>query len=178
MKKQLIKSLERSLADTLNSIEISDDEIDLIIPPVEIRLEALIFSLSWKVRKRYFEYRHYETIFFFLASIPSIFINLVKIYFNLIHGTLIAPCFDTSGHAQMIGGLGRLRIEVYPRDHHPPHFHVKTEHSNMSFLIDDCTPLSLRRGSKFSSHEIKAIQRWHSLNKEKLLDIWNKFHNC
>ena len=37
-----------------------------------------------------------------------------------------------------------MRVEIYPGEHAPPHFHVKSESINASFSIDDC---SLLRGN-------------------------------
>ena len=62
-----------------------------------------------------------------------------------------------------------MRVEIYPGEHAPPHFHVKSESINASFSIDDC---SLLRGN-VSSGAMRKIRYWHQHAKPMLVDTWN-----
>jgi len=62
-----------------------------------------------------------------------------------------------------------MRVEIYPDEHAPPHFHVKSASMNASFAIDDCT---LLRGNVTSS-ELRRIRYWHQHAKPILINVWN-----
>jgi hypothetical protein len=62
-----------------------------------------------------------------------------------------------------------MRVEIYPGEHAPPHFHVKSDSINASFSIDDC---SLLRGS-VSSGTLRKVRYWHQRAKPMLVETWN-----
>ena len=65
--------------------------------------------------------------------------------------------------------LGRLSLEIYPRDHPPPHFHVRCPDFEAKLAIADC---SLIRGSlDRRDHE---MIRWFFDNggRERLEKLW------
>jgi hypothetical protein len=62
-----------------------------------------------------------------------------------------------------------LKIEVYPREHAPPHFHVRSAKVNASFSIANCERLE---GYIPSFEELK-VRYWYKSAKPKLIDAWN-----
>jgi hypothetical protein len=72
---------------------------------------------------------------------------------------------------QLVEKIGAIKIEIYPNEHTPPHFHIKSNGLNASFAIDDCR---LLENSGFSTKVIKNIQDWFLHSKEKLIDVWNQ----
>ena len=62
-----------------------------------------------------------------------------------------------------------MKIEIYPKEHAPPHFHVKTPSFSASFRIDDCSILS----GEIPSNQYNKIRYWHKLSKLRLIDEWN-----
>jgi hypothetical protein len=70
---------------------------------------------------------------------------------------------------QLVDRLAGLRIEIYPNEHPPPHFHVKSPEVNASFVIED--------GSLLNGHAtpdaLQKIKHWHRLAKPKLIEVWN-----
>jgi hypothetical protein len=68
-----------------------------------------------------------------------------------------------------VARLDGLRIEIYPDEHAPPHFHVKSPGLDASFTIDDCR---LLKGNP-DSHVIRKVQFWHRHAKRELISVWN-----
>lgn len=64
-----------------------------------------------------------------------------------------------------------IKIEIYAKEHPPPHFHVMTNNGNASFTISDC---ELVDGDYFLSRRMKEIRNWHAQHKDELIDCWNK----
>ena len=63
-----------------------------------------------------------------------------------------------------------LRIEIHPKDHAPPHFHVICDSFNASFALSDC---SLLEGG-LSNRESSLIIKWFGNNRPLLVEAWNK----
>ena len=57
--------------------------------------------------------------------------------------------------------INGLRIEIYPKEHAPPHFHIRSTSVNASFSIDDC---SLLQG-EVSRDDYNKIRYWHKRAK-------------
>jgi hypothetical protein len=70
-----------------------------------------------------------------------------------------------------------IKIEIYPNDHVPPHFHIVSNGNNASLAIDDCRVLE---NSGFSTKVIKNIQNWFLHSKDRLIEVWNETRssNC
>src|SRR5690606_6584249 len=87
----------------------------------------------------------------------------------ILHG----PChiFVRSGESILLQGkqqverLAGLRIEIYPDEHPPPHFHVRSPQVDASFAIEDCRLLK----GHASSEAIQKIKYWHKHSKQKLI---------
>lgn len=86
-----------------------------------------------------------------------------------------AGAYFYEGHVvdarQLVEKMGAIKIEIYPNEHTPPHFHIKSNGMNASFAIDDCR---LLKNSGFSTKVIKSIQDWFEHSKPRLIEIWNQ----
>ena len=69
----------------------------------------------------------------------------------------------------LVDRFAGLRVEVFAREHPPPHFRVICREESANYRIADCTQLNggLRR-------EYRIIRKWHAENKGKLIDAWNQ----
>lgn len=70
---------------------------------------------------------------------------------------------------QLIDRLGGLKIEIYPNEHPPPHFHVVAPKVYASFAIEDCNLLQ----GQVSGQDHRKIRLWHATFKPLLIDRWN-----
>jgi hypothetical protein len=70
---------------------------------------------------------------------------------------------------QLVERLDGLRIVINPKEHPPPHFHLKSPDVDATFAIDDCRHLE----GKVTVDAIKKIRFWHRHSKPKLVEIWN-----
>jgi hypothetical protein len=69
----------------------------------------------------------------------------------------------------LVDRVNGLKIEIYPDEHAPPHFHVKSPNINASFSIESCTKLK----GKISSKDLSKIRYWYKHSKPLLIDVWN-----
>lgn len=69
----------------------------------------------------------------------------------------------------LVDRFGALRIEVFAREHPPPHFRVICGGESANYRIADCHQLNggLRR-------HYRVVKGWHAQNKDKLIDAWNR----
>lgn len=61
-----------------------------------------------------------------------------------------------------------LKVEVFAREHPPPHFRVTCAGDSANYRITDCAQLN---GGLRQYHRV--IREWHAANKEKLIAAWN-----
>ncbi len=76
-----------------------------------------------------------------------------------------------------VASIGGLKIEIYPNEHTPPHFHVKSPKIDASFRIDNCECIE----GKVSSGIYNIILYWYTNGaKALLIDKWNSTRptNC
>lgn len=71
---------------------------------------------------------------------------------------------------QLIQKVNGLKIEIYPNEHAPPHFHVKSPNINASFTIENCEKLE----GNINSNDLKKIKFWHKSSKQLLISKWNE----
>ncbi len=71
---------------------------------------------------------------------------------------------------------GRLKIEVYPKEHAPAHFHVKYNNINASFEIGSCELIA----GTISNKDSCIVKDWHRRFKKDLIEVWNNTRptNC
>ena len=70
----------------------------------------------------------------------------------------------------LVGQVSGLRIEIRPREHAPPHFHVIGPGINASFSISNGEHLA----GNLDSRQINKIQFWYEFSKHKLIQVWNE----
>lgn len=77
-----------------------------------------------------------------------------------------------------VDNIGNLKIEIYPKEHAPCHFHVKDKNIDAYFKIENC---ELIKG-KISNENIDKVRDWYNKfdSKQKLIDVWNETRptNC
>ena len=69
----------------------------------------------------------------------------------------------------LVARVDGLRIEIYPGEHPPPHFHVKSPDLSASLVIDDCRLLA----GKIDARSHKKIRYWHNRAKPLLIAAWD-----
>jgi hypothetical protein len=67
-----------------------------------------------------------------------------------------------------VGKLGKLKFEVFSKEHAPPHFRVSYGGECANFSIRDCSKLN----GGLNQYE-KNIEIWHRDNKQTIIDKWN-----
>ncbi len=67
-----------------------------------------------------------------------------------------------------VGQIGPLKIELFSKEHPPPHFRVSCQGETANYRISDC--LKLNGGlERFD----RNIRQWHAQNKQKLISTWD-----
>jgi Domain of unknown function (DUF4160) len=69
----------------------------------------------------------------------------------------------------LIATVSGLKLEIYPNEHPPPHFHVKSSTTSASFRVDNCERLH----GDISHSDYKKIKYWHQFSKPLLIEKWN-----
>lgn len=69
----------------------------------------------------------------------------------------------------LVANVRGLKIEIYPNEHPPPHFHVKSANVDASFAIHDCSLIS----GEISGFDERKIKYWHGYSKQTLIEKWN-----
>jgi len=70
---------------------------------------------------------------------------------------------------QRVATINGLRIEVFHREHAPPHFHVTAADIDATFAVEDCRLLS---GTIDRRHQ-GLVEWWHARARSRLIGIWN-----
>lgn len=70
---------------------------------------------------------------------------------------------------QRVDAINGLLVEIFAREHPPPHFRVTYQGATNNFSIKDCTPLN---GKGLRAY-FRNIREWHAVNKGQLIDVWN-----
>jgi hypothetical protein len=67
---------------------------------------------------------------------------------------------------------GPYRFYFYSNEKgEPPHVHVQRERFIAKFWLQ---PVSLASSKRFSSHELRIIQKFVEKNRDKFLEAWNE----
>jgi hypothetical protein len=76
----------------------------------------------------------------------------------------------------LIRRIRNIKIEIYPNEHPPPHFHITSPDINATLSIVECELLTGSLNSKI----FKQIKYFHTLNKDHLIEVWNRLRpeNC
>lgn len=62
-----------------------------------------------------------------------------------------------------------LKVEIFAREHPPPHFRVICGDETANYRIDDCSQIN---GGLHRYH--RQVKRWHEDNRGKLIEAWNR----
>ncbi len=76
----------------------------------------------------------------------------------------------------LVGYANGLKIEVYPNEHPPAHFHVRGGDVNASFSIENCRLL----GGNTNGREHDLVLFWYKDARPQLIRKWNQTRpaNC
>ena len=77
---------------------------------------------------------------------------------------------------QLLGRINGIKIEIFPNEHTPPHFHITAPDFKASFTIDKC---ELHEGNVSASTH-KKIEEFYAKNRDQIIDLWNRLrpYNC
>lgn len=83
------------------------------------------------------------------------------------------PIVDDRGNRflteETVAQLNGLKIQIFSREHPPPHFRVSYAGDSADFEISNCAKLV----GGLSKWE-RTIRAWHAQNKPKLIETWNR----
>lgn len=76
----------------------------------------------------------------------------------------------------LITRIGNIKLEVFPNEHPPPHFHIKSPDMNATFEIVSGKLLT----GQVDSQIRKKVEYFHTTHKRTIIDVWNKLRpdNC
>ena len=77
---------------------------------------------------------------------------------------------------KLVGRVNGIKIEIYPNEHVPPHFHITSPELSATFEVETC---DLVKGNADSS-TYKKIRDFHSRNRDLIIETWNNLRptNC
>lgn len=70
----------------------------------------------------------------------------------------------------LVSKVGNIKVEVYPNDHMPPHFHIRSPDLNAALRIDNCELIV----GKLTGQQNALIRRWHRNFQQMLQTAWNR----
>lgn len=70
---------------------------------------------------------------------------------------------------QLVEEVRGLRIEVFAKEHPPPHFHISGGNIDAVFSIADCQFLEGRIGGR----ERRLVEWWYQRSRLRLIEAWN-----
>lgn len=77
---------------------------------------------------------------------------------------------------QLVAQVKGLKIEVFAREHSPPHFHVSGGGVDATFSLADCTHLA----GQISGRHAALVKWWYVRSRPALVRAWNESRpsNC
>lgn len=69
----------------------------------------------------------------------------------------------------LVDKFSGLRVEVFAREHPPPHFRICIGGETANYNIKDCTQLNGKLKRYYP-----VVRAWHAENKQRLIETWNK----
>lgn len=102
---------------------------------------------------------------------------LLKYYLSLDDDSLEAHLkMPNRGIKERVTTINDLKVIIYPNDHPPPHFHVKSNDMSIDakFKIENCELI----WGELNSKNRKRIKAFYSSPKGKLIleAVWKKYH--
>lgn len=71
---------------------------------------------------------------------------------------------------QLVAKVNGLRIEVYAREHPPPHFHIRGGDVDATFSLIDCSFIE----GQISGRERALVEWWYRRSRSVLIRVWNE----
>lgn len=97
-------------------------------------------------------------------------LEFLNAFLNYIYNcTIVNEYGQVCEQRQQVEKVGNLKIEIYPNEHPPPHFHVKGPNIDASFTVLDGKYMY----GEIDSKSKKKIQYYHASIRTKLIDAWN-----
>jgi len=105
-----------------------------------------------------------------IADASSVEGSLAALEHLLSGGYNVLPNGDLYFIKELVGRVNGLSIYIYPKDHPPPHFHIRGGGIDASFSIQDW---DLLKGTINPRHH-GLIRWWHREAQAKLQETWAK----
>ena len=70
---------------------------------------------------------------------------------------------------QLVARVNGLKIEIYSREHPPPHFHISGREIDATFSITECDHLE----GKIGGRERALVRWWYKRSRSMLIETWN-----
>lgn len=110
-------------------------------------------------------------------NIDSLDVLAEHLHSLLASGTYVNDDWDPDGPIlveakELVERIDGMKIEIYAKEHPPPHFHVVTANNRASFTLDKCELLD----GSLPSKQRRKIEYWFfTMNaKAALIEIWNR----
>lgn len=71
---------------------------------------------------------------------------------------------------QLVAKVNGLKIEVFAREHPPPHFHISGGGIDATFSLTTCELLQ----GKISGREAALVKWWYDRSRSNLISAWNQ----
>jgi len=71
---------------------------------------------------------------------------------------------------QLVARVHGLKIEIFAREHPPPHFHVSGAGIDATFSLADCSRLH----GTISGREEQLVRWWYARSRTVLVRAWNQ----
>ena len=77
---------------------------------------------------------------------------------------------------QLVHRAGKVKIEIYPNEHPPPHFHVNGPHTSATFGIVKGDFIE----GLIDGKTRRQVEYFHQFNRDILIKVWNQLRpvNC
>jgi hypothetical protein len=77
---------------------------------------------------------------------------------------------------QLVARVNGLKVEIFSREHPPPHFHISGGGIDATFSLADCAHLE----GEIPGRERRLVEWWYERSRTQLIQEWNKTRpdNC
>ncbi|PKP01668.1 MAG: hypothetical protein CVU11_14560 [Bacteroidetes bacterium HGW-Bacteroidetes-6] len=103
-------------------------------------------------------------------------ILLIKFLEKVVNSGRYDPELGLYFTKEQVAKYRNMKLEIYPNDHPPAHFHVKSRDKSIDakFRLDSGEYMS----GKITNQDKKAIFEYYNIPQvnQRLFEIWEKFH--